>query len=165
MNHKTVAQKFAQGAIKANGHNMYVAQPSYHLTIYSYGYHFPIAVRTGIELDGHEIVLFNSDGYSNSTSKHKSHVYHALSQAGFYIVEAPTEVLRSFSQYSFTTDTVNKILNPLKTRAELAIIKRDRARKHKDLYQNQIDNLNYMARVALHLVNGETHEFRSEYPL
>ena len=41
-------------------------------TIYSYGYHFPIAKR----VNGH--VLFNRTYYSATTSKHQSHVRRAI---------------------------------------------------------------------------------------
>ena len=166
MNHKTVAAKFVQGATKATGFNMFVAQPSYHLTIYSYGYHFPIAVRTGVIVAGREIVLFNSNGYSVSTSKHKSIVHWALSQTGdFWIIEAPTAVLKTFSQYSFTVDLVDNILKDLKERTQEAIGKRDRARKYKWIYEREIVDLTTQAQVALQLLNGDTHEFRSQYPL
>lgn len=46
--------------------------------IYSYGYHFPMAIRLYKE-DGSEYYLFNNDSYSNSTSKHQHKVYRELS--------------------------------------------------------------------------------------
>jgi hypothetical protein len=41
--------------------------------IYSYGYHFPVCVKLS---DGY--FLFNKDGYSNTTSRHKSLVSRQL---------------------------------------------------------------------------------------
>lgn len=41
-------------------------------TIYSYGYHFPIATRTD------QATFFNISNYSNTTAKHKSLVRNAL---------------------------------------------------------------------------------------
>jgi len=45
--------------------------------IYSYGYHFPIAKRV-LKQDGSILYLFTSQGYSNSTAKHKSIVSKGL---------------------------------------------------------------------------------------
>lgn len=64
MNNQTVAQRFAEGKTKATGSNMFIEGN----TIYSYGYHFKIAVRFD------DIVLFNSKKYSSSTGRHQSKV-------------------------------------------------------------------------------------------
>ncbi|MCC5780519.1 hypothetical protein H7H48_15770 [Nitratireductor sp. B36] len=40
-------------------------------TIYSYGYHFPIATLMA-DAEGRTVVLFTTDNYSTSTAKHKS---------------------------------------------------------------------------------------------
>ncbi|MDH3382193.1 MAG: hypothetical protein OEL54_05770 [Flavobacteriaceae bacterium] len=45
-------------------------------TIYSYGYHFPIA--TLYQPETYNIILFNTDNYSVSTSQHQSQVSRAL---------------------------------------------------------------------------------------
>lgn len=45
-------------------------------TIYSYGYHFPIAKF--ITIDENTFIAFNENGYSNSTSKHQSHVRRSI---------------------------------------------------------------------------------------
>ena len=42
------------------------------VTIYSYGYHFPIATRN------HGCILYNKRHYSSTTAKHQSCVRHAL---------------------------------------------------------------------------------------
>lgn len=83
MNNTQVALKFAEHKTKGKGSNMFIDDD----TIYSYGYHFPIARHTGIYFRDHihtdmndlEIVLFNSRRYSNSTSKHQAKVRSALS--------------------------------------------------------------------------------------
>jgi len=46
-------------------------------TIYSYGYHFPIATRTD------KATFFNISKYSNTTAKHQSLVRNALSNDNF----------------------------------------------------------------------------------
>jgi hypothetical protein len=48
-------------------------------TIYSYGTHFAIASFTGKQLNGRDIVLFNSNSYSVSTRQHQGHTRGALS--------------------------------------------------------------------------------------
>ena len=45
-------------------------------TIYSYGYHFPIAKF--ITIEDLTFVAFNNNNYSNSTAKHKNHVRRAI---------------------------------------------------------------------------------------
>lgn len=68
VNNSELARQFVQGATKGKGSHMFIDGD----TIYSYGYHFPVAVRTK---DGY---LFNSSGYSSTTAKHKSYVNRAL---------------------------------------------------------------------------------------
>lgn len=62
-----VADAWAMG-YSAKGNNMFTDG----VTIYSYGYHFPIATR----VNGH--VLFNMTYYSATTCKHQSHVRRAM---------------------------------------------------------------------------------------
>ena len=69
MDNKTLARKFSEGATSGEGSHMYIDGN----TIYSYGYHFPIARRMP---DGK--FLFNNEGYSNTTSRHKNYVKNEL---------------------------------------------------------------------------------------
>ena len=62
-----VADAWAMGH-RANGNHMFTDG----VTIYSYGYHFPIATR----VNGY--VLYNRTYYSATTSKHQSHVRRAM---------------------------------------------------------------------------------------
>lgn len=79
-----VAQAFAEGKTIGYARNMFIDSD----TIYSYGYHFPIARMTKQkDEDGKTIVLFTNRGYSNTTAKHKSHVYSALFRAGYRVIE------------------------------------------------------------------------------
>lgn len=73
MTNQDVADEFEAGR-ECHTTNMYTDGS----TVYSYGSHFPIAHKTGYFIDGDQIVLFNSDGYSNTTRRHKGHVLSAL---------------------------------------------------------------------------------------
>ncbi|HHT9136782.1 MAG TPA: hypothetical protein ACFYEK_05985 [Candidatus Wunengus sp. YC60] len=88
MNHKTVVQRFKEGK---NYHGSRIFAENN--TLYSYGRHFPLAVRRGEE--GQEWYLLNGDKYSNSTSTHQGITYSvfnnsprvsftALNAAGIY---------------------------------------------------------------------------------
>lgn len=76
VSHYDLAHLFSIGATKGKGSRMFIDGD----TIYSYGYHFPVAVRK----EGY--YLFNSDGYSSSTSKHKRHVLSNLSGEVIHIL-------------------------------------------------------------------------------
>lgn len=81
MTNRQVAQKFAQGAIKGHSMNMFIENN----TIYSYGYHFPMARRTGKMLrNGKEVVLVTTRTYSVSTSKHQAYTASELAYSGNY---------------------------------------------------------------------------------
>ena len=84
MKNSQLAENFAEGETKGNGNNMFIEGN----TIYSYGHHFPIAVKMK---DGS--CIFNADGYSVTTSKHKGYVRRALESRGIHILEKPTERL------------------------------------------------------------------------
>lgn len=75
-NHREVAHAWAHQTGKhRKGFNMFYEGE----TIYSYGYHFPIARL--VEHKGRTIVLFNGASYSHSTSKHKGYVRGAIPHA------------------------------------------------------------------------------------
>jgi len=92
MNNKTLAKKFAEGATKGTGSNMFIEGD----TIYSYGYHFKIAVRYST------VVLLNSKDYSHSTQRQKSHVeYELISHNIKYIVCPDCELPKALN---YSTD-------------------------------------------------------------
>ncbi|HBI47504.1 MAG TPA: hypothetical protein DDX93_02080 [Smithella sp.] len=74
MNHKTVVQRFSEG--KNHRGSRIFAEGN---TLYSYGRHFPLAVRRGEE--GQEWYLLNGDKYSVSTSKHQGITYSVFSDS------------------------------------------------------------------------------------
>jgi len=66
LNHDQIARAWAAREVPEQGnkgHHIFCDRN----TIYSYGYHFPIA-----RFVDSETVLFNADGYSKSTGRHKS---------------------------------------------------------------------------------------------
>jgi hypothetical protein len=81
MKNKDVAEAFAEGK-NAKTKHLYIEGN----VIYSYGYHFPIAMRL------EDCVLFNSNGYSRTTAKHKFEVKNALSEEQFIFMN--TEKLK-----------------------------------------------------------------------
>jgi len=66
LSHSNVAKAFANGSRDATGSRIFIEGNK----IYSYGRHFVIAKRIG-----ENEYVFNTDGYSSSTGKHKSHVF------------------------------------------------------------------------------------------
>lgn len=81
MNNRQVAEAFARGETKGNGNNMFIENN----VLFSYGYHFPLAVRVAGGF------LFNVDRYSNSTSKHQCHVRAAFAKSGLRVIESNTK--------------------------------------------------------------------------
>jgi hypothetical protein len=63
-----IAMKFARGALKQTNNHMFIEGD----TIYSFSYNHPIAKKWG------SVFLLNSVGYSPTTKRHKTLVYHAL---------------------------------------------------------------------------------------
>lgn len=83
MSLKEVAHAFAHGQEgESYSGNLYTVGP----TIYSYGSHFPIASFCRKKRG---VILFTSEGYSNTTAKHKSYVLSALSGNDYKIFVVP----------------------------------------------------------------------------
>ena len=86
MNNRNLASAFAKGADKGQGSHMFIERG----VIYSYGHHFPIAIRVGGR------VLVNADKYSPSTSRHQSYVRSALSVDGALVSAVNTDTIKKF---------------------------------------------------------------------
>lgn len=83
MTNTQIAEAFAQGKTTGTANSIFINGD----TIFSYGYHFPIARLTDrTDETGKTIALFTCRSYSNTTAKHKNHVYSALSNAGYRII-------------------------------------------------------------------------------
>lgn len=72
-----VAEAYANGAENGRTKHFFIEGR----VIYSYGTHFPIALR--LEPG---VYLFNKDGYSNTTARHKGHVRRALGDVKLILV-------------------------------------------------------------------------------
>lgn len=71
MSNRQLAERWrAQIKDQGTGSNMFYE----HEVIYSYGYHFPMAIITKSMHGGKQIIVQNSYGYSNSTAKHLNHM-------------------------------------------------------------------------------------------
>jgi hypothetical protein len=71
---------FARGKTEGKSKHMFIDGD----TIYSYGSHFPIAIK----LDN-DVIIFNTAGYSSTTRHHKSLVFSALSAVYGIIIQLP----------------------------------------------------------------------------
>lgn len=65
MKNEDIARAFSNGEI-AKTPNFFIEEENGVFIVYSYGYHFPIAIKFN---DGY---LFNKNGYSQSTARHKN---------------------------------------------------------------------------------------------
>lgn len=90
-NNDTVARLYAEGETFAHGSNLFIDGE----TIYSYGYHYPIASRWRTPA-GEWVALFNSYGSTVTTEKHKRIVRRALSTAGWDVINVPSAGYGSF---------------------------------------------------------------------
>ncbi len=97
VSHSDLAIQFAQGKTKGKGNSMFIDED----TIYSYGYHFPIAKRWN--KDGVDY-LFNSHGYSSSTSCHKSYVFGSLTGVVLEVYDCDVSQVRN--QIESNEDTI-----------------------------------------------------------
>jgi len=106
MRHSEVAKRFAYGHTNGKGSRMFIEGD----TIYSHGHHFPIAKRFK---GGY---LFNTNGYSNSTSKHKSYVLRVLGGKIIHIKNCDLDY--SKEQYQDNIKEIERIKDTL-TRARV----------------------------------------------
>lgn len=80
---KALAQAFAEGASKGRSNNMFIEGT----TIYSYGYHWPLATWSQDD-QGNPVVYLNANRRSVTTTNHTSYVRQALLSAGVNVVES-----------------------------------------------------------------------------
>lgn len=76
MSNRKLAEKFANGAVCGNGSHLFIEGD----TIYSYGYNFAVARRTG-----EKTANLTTRKYSQSTSVHTGYIRTALVRAGYSI--------------------------------------------------------------------------------
>ena len=141
MNNRQVAEQWRLQTNRVkNGHSMYYEGK----TIYSYGSHFPMAYITGLQYGLKDIVLQNSDSYSNSTAKHLNHMRSQCHNDA--IIEIPTNILKEliheFEYSSLRITTLDRARIEIQKRIAYNEGKKARTRVNKDIYQYQIDNNN-----------------------
>lgn len=130
--HSVVAHRWAQNdkpGANLNGYGMHCAGGR----VYSWGAHFIIAMFTRTKerrgKPAREVVLFNADGYSSSTAKHKSIVRRAI-PSRYEVFSVPD--LRDIN-YSSPHDG-GKVLQWHVAQAAEAFAKSERARTYKQLH-------------------------------
>lgn len=118
----------AQSQAEGRAGNVFFDGP----TIYSYGRHFPIAsFQRGI-------VLYNCDGYSNSTAKHKLTVASALYGLGVKRIDV--------SKRFVTGDDPKGCLEDFGARREVLLLKAAGARSRTESYLAEADMIESQAR-------------------
>lgn len=80
-------------------------------TIYSYGYHFPIA-KHAINEKGEKVILFTTRSYSNTTAKHINDVWRAIPDRNL-IVKCPDPNATANDNIFFYDNKINNIYTSL----------------------------------------------------
>ena len=114
-------------------------------TIYSYGYHFPIASYQ--ERKKKAAVFVNDDKYSVSTTQHQSDVRHAIS-GGNTIIYCDTAILKAITTADITPtkDSVQRYCKRLKDEQLEALKKASRARTYVNYHISDAHNAAKKAR-------------------
>lgn len=95
-------------------------------TIYSYGYHFPIAKYVSHPESGRTVVLFTKKSYSNSTAKHINYTRSALSHYDLY--------------YTWDINSISGSLKRFEECVKHNLLKLSKARK-KEIYIEAIQDI------------------------
>ena len=99
-NQKDLIASFANGAVKGEASNMFINGN----ILYSYGEHFPMAVRTARDGSTLDFFIINGDRYSNSTAKQQSYVFRGIPNTRR--VEIPFSALASMMGLRLNSDYV-----------------------------------------------------------
>ena len=146
--HNDVAHAWANKTGKhTTGHNMFYSGD----TIYSYGYHFPIA-KHRILPQGTEIVFMTTKGYSISTSKHLGIVHGSITHLN-------TMLVANVGADSKKAHTDNYRIM-LEERGDL-LKKASRARVWRESYMNQADALRRRANLYTSLFKLGFHRIKA----
>jgi hypothetical protein len=139
-----VAEYFAKGETRGSSKRMFINED----TIYSYGYHFKIAIRVPeklIPIFGVKFIV-NSNGYSNSTAKHKSNVTGAIFRTDNTYISLPG--------CDYSADTLDQLIkdlhNDLKKmrKSKSYQVRKLICEQHINLYTNLYYNL-YVEKILL----------------
>lgn len=150
MNNRQVAEKW-HDQIKDSGHSMNMFFE--HDVIYSYGYHFPMAIITKSTHNGRQIVVQNSYGYSNSTAKHLN--YMRAQCYGDAVITIGTPLLKRLTIPTLSNLDLREWKKEAKSEIEArmrdqeAKLSRARADHMKELYKRDIaENLEQLEALS-----------------
>lgn len=131
MNNSTVSHNFAHNSQTGkNGSNLFYEHNSNgSRTIYSYGYHFGIA---HIPEPNSNTVYITLDRYSNSTSRHVSHVLRAISHMN--IIYCPLDITEYFRYGKPTNKGIKRSLEWFEQSISETASKHINAKKYSYLY-------------------------------
>lgn len=102
MTNQQVAEAFAIGETSGHSLNMFIEKALTASTVvYSYGYHWPIAVKTS-----EFFAYLNKDKYSITTSIHTGRIKRALQEKGIEIKEVNKEKLIAFIEKGKDPETL-----------------------------------------------------------
>jgi len=145
MKNSELAERFANGATKGRGNNMFIKDRA----IFSYGEHYCIAFRVN-----NNTYLFNTDKYSVTTSKHQSYVRSAL--MGETIIECNTQQIKRAIDYpdepiiiekTKISDDLDEILDMLKVYAKKEGLKRFNKKKFTEEIATKIRDMIIMEQL------------------
>jgi len=132
VSHRDIAQSFAQGQTKATGSRMFIEDD----TVFSYGRHYEICKRVN------GMYLFNGNGYSVSTAKHKSYVRSAIGWDNCIVLDDKLE-LRYIPKQRRRNQ---KILDELTTKQN---------KRHSKVRQFEIDELTTQQQIINNWLDTE----------
>ena len=121
MKHYKIAEEFAYGKTKLKGSRMFIDGD----IIYSYGYHFPIAIRLNSP-EGFKYI-FNSSSYSISTARHKSYVKRVIEEENIILETSKMDVFKGVKDIKQIKDIPefkeiqSKVENNLKVIKEMGL--------------------------------------------
>jgi len=159
MNNSTVAHNFAHNSQTGlNGSNLfYEHNANRSRTIYSYGYHFGIA---HIPTPESETVYFTLKNYSNTTAKHISHVWRAVSHMN--IIYCPLDITEYFTYGKPTKRAIKDSLEWFERQITETASKHINARKYTYLPElvSLLSNLETFANAfkCKHLLTGKARK-------
>jgi hypothetical protein len=122
--------------LEGRGSSMFFYGP----VIYSYGYHYEIARFLTTE-QGEKVCFLNTNGYSNSTAKHTSHVLNAV-QDGIKLFKVP------FPGNSLTVDKLRNVLKQLKVNIASLLDQQIKAKSNFKYFLDARDTLENAAEIA-----------------
>ena len=130
MRNAEIAREFTKGATEGKGSNMFIDKN----IIYSYGNHFPMAIRLNSE-EGYRYIV-NSAKYSHSTSKHQSYLNRCLNEKEILLEVCNLEIYKEMKNVRELTKINFEIENNLKVINDIGLNDGYMLRLKKDFLRN-----------------------------